>query len=106
MFCRNVKNDLSAYLQGELKPAAASSVRAHLEKCAACRTELEKIQHGIQIAERLPVLPAPEELWQSVDEQIRKRHAQLGLPPKRNLLFTFALPCAAVILIAFLVWFF
>jgi hypothetical protein len=106
MFCRNVRNSLSAYLQRELEPDATSSIQAHLEKCASCRRELETIQEGIRMAERLPLLSAPEELWQSVEEQIRKRQVQKEPSPKRSLMPRFAIACAILLLTGFLIWFF
>lgn len=106
MFCRNVRNNLSAYLQGELEPGTASSIEAHLAKCPSCRKELEKIQDGIRMAERLQLLAAPEELWQSIGEQIRQ-HKVLAEPVlKRSLVPRFALALGVVILIAVLIWFF
>jgi hypothetical protein len=106
MFCRNVRNNLSAFLQKELEPGATDSIQAHLDKCLSCRRELETIQDGIRMAERLPLVAAPQELWQSVEEQIRKRQVPSQPQPKRNLIPAIALTCAIVILAGFLIWFF
>jgi len=106
MFCRNVKKDLSAYHQGELKPGTANSIEAHLAKCSDCRKELETIQEGIRLAERLRLVPAPDELWQSVEEQIRRQKIPVESKPERSLVPAFALTLGIVILIATLFWFF
>ncbi len=106
MFCRNVKNDLSAYHQGELAPRSAGSIEAHLKKCPSCRKELETIQEGIRMAKHLQLVAAPDELWQSVEEQIRKHRGQAEPMPHRSLVPGFALAAGIVILIATLFWFF
>ena len=106
MFCRNVKGNLSAYLQNELEQGGANSIRAHLESCPSCRRELEKIQEGIRMAERLQIVAAPQELWRSVEAQMRKHQIQAESLPKRRPVSIFAVSFAIVILGAFLIWFF
>ncbi len=105
MFCRNVRNNLSAYLQGELEPGKASSIESHLVKCPSCRKESETIQEGIRMAERLPLVAAPEELWQTIEEQLRKHKVQVEPVPKRSLVPAFGLALGIVILMAILFWF-
>ena len=41
MQCRKVKDQLSAFLDGELPPREAEAVKAHLDVCDKCRTERE-----------------------------------------------------------------
>ena len=38
--CDEVRLDFHSYLMGELTPAAAQEVRAHVDSCAGCRAEL------------------------------------------------------------------
>lgn len=57
--CRKMRESLSAYLEGDLDPAAAAATRAHLEGCAACRAELELERLTIGAFRRLPDLPPP-----------------------------------------------
>jgi Protein of unknown function (DUF1326)/Putative zinc-finger len=106
MFCRNVRNNLSAYLQGELVTSTASSIEVHLAKCPTCRKELETIEEGIRMAEGLPLVAPPQELWQSIEDQIQKHKVQKKPVPNRSLIPRFALASAILILIAVLVWFF
>ena len=105
MFCRNVRNNLSAYLQGELTPGRAISIETHLAKCSSCRSELEAIQNGIRMAERLKPVPPPQELWQSIEEQIRKSKVQKEARARRRHVPAFALAFSLIILIAVSIWF-
>ena len=41
MECEGIKESLSAFLDGELTEEESSAVRAHLERCADCRKEIE-----------------------------------------------------------------
>ena len=58
------------------------------------------------MAERLPLVPAPDQLWHAVEEQIRRQKIPVESMPKRNLVPAFALAAGIVILIATLFWFF
>ena len=106
MFCRSVRNDLSAYLQNELEPGRARLVELHLKQCSVCRAELQKIQEGIQAAERLNIEVAPEDLWLSVEQQIQRRQLQREAAPKRAFAGRLALACGVVIFVALLIWYF
>jgi hypothetical protein len=106
MLCRNVRNNLSAYLQRELAPGTANSVETHLAKCPSCRRELKTIKDGIRRAEQLKLLPAPDELWQSIEEQIRKGKVQEEERPRRSLIPAFGLAFSVMILIVASIWFF
>ena len=46
MFARHYRRHLSAYAHGELSPAEAARVAAHLDACAACRTEFFRVCSG------------------------------------------------------------
>jgi Protein of unknown function (DUF1326)/Putative zinc-finger len=104
MFCRSVRKKLSAFLQGELESRAAHSIEAHLAKCSDCRNELEIIQHGIQMAERLPVVTAPEDLWQSVEERIPKQKEGVEPRLKGRLISRFALAFSIFAVISLFIW--
>lgn len=65
--CRDVRADLSAYLDVDLDIGRASdldiglsdAIRAHLETCAGCRSELEQLRLTADALRRLPELPPP-----------------------------------------------
>lgn len=105
MFAKHYKKHLSAYAHGELASEEAARVTAHLQSCAACRTEFEEVRLGIRLAETLPSVSAPANLWDGieaalVEETARQRqHAaqtQPLFPSRRRVL----LPAFAVVLLA------
>lgn len=60
--CDNVRDQLSAYLDGELAENERREVHAHLDGCAACREELAELRSMIDTLRALPRVPAPPEL--------------------------------------------
>ncbi|MFL6332358.1 MAG: zf-HC2 domain-containing protein [Pyrinomonadaceae bacterium] len=72
MFAKHYKKHLSAYAHGELSPEEAARVVAHLQSCQACRTEFEEIKLGIRLAESLPSVKAPPNLWDAIESALVK----------------------------------
>ena len=70
MFSKHVTKDISAYCHGELSPEAARQFAEHIIACAECRGEFEEIKRGIKLAEQLPQLEAPEELWAGIEARL------------------------------------
>lgn len=66
MFSHHVNKDLSAYCNGELPPAETTRVAEHLIACQRCRSEYESVKFGVALAERLPLVSAPDDLWKRV----------------------------------------
>jgi hypothetical protein len=105
MFARHYKKHLSAYAHGELSPEEAARVAAHLQACAACRSELEEIKLGIRLAETLPLAAAPPSIWDDIEAALvkeesreRRRTSQIQtlFPSRRR---AFALTFAAVLFV-------
>jgi anti-sigma factor RsiW len=72
MFGKHYKKHLSAYAHGELTPDEAARVAAHLERCAACRSEFEEVRLGLRLAESLPSVAAPANLWDGIEAALAK----------------------------------
>jgi len=72
MPCNDVRERLSADLDGELSPIEARAVAEHLSSCAACQGERDRLI-GVRAAvrEQLPVLKAPDVLRARVTKSIR-----------------------------------
>jgi mycothiol system anti-sigma-R factor len=60
--CREVDDRLGAYLDGELEPAASTSVRDHADTCAACRQRLANLESIGRMVRRAPYYQAPDGL--------------------------------------------
>jgi anti-sigma factor RsiW len=76
MNCLEVRDSLSAWLDGELAPEVQALVDRHLESCAGCRRELAQLQALDQALGALET-PAPAGL----PERVR---ARLWRPPRRR----------------------
>ncbi len=58
MICKNLKNRLSAYLDGELDARTSSQIALHLEECSSCKFEFERLQKLNMFLEAEQPLPA------------------------------------------------
>ena len=62
MDCREVEHLLDAYLDRELEPAVSTSVRDHVEACAACRERLTNMESLSRSIRRAPYYQMPDAL--------------------------------------------
>jgi anti-sigma factor RsiW len=53
MSCK-LEEELTAYVDGELDPSSARTVRAHLAGCADCRATEALLRHTVQVLAALP----------------------------------------------------
>ena len=67
MFTKHVGKELSAYCNNELALEESRRVREHLLGCQRCRTEYEEIKLGVDFAQQLPLVSAPESLWNELE---------------------------------------
>lgn len=51
--CQRTRKNLAAFLGGELEEGEKARVRAHLEDCSPCRTEISKVREIVEGAEYL-----------------------------------------------------
>ncbi|MCW3052725.1 MAG: hypothetical protein JWN14_1895 [Chthonomonadales bacterium] len=65
-----IRQQLVAYAMGELKPGQVPRMEAHLQTCAACRQEVAAIRAGIALAQDLPLLKAPDDLWERLEPKL------------------------------------
>lgn len=71
--------ELTALLDGALPPERAARVERHLEGCAACRAELERLASAVATLRRLPPPPSPSPLFAT---RLSARLAREGRPPR------------------------
>jgi hypothetical protein len=79
-----IRHKLAAYALGELNPAQAQRIEAHLQACVACRQEVEAIRVGIARVQELPRLKAPDDLWQRLEPKLETT-VQIGRSAVRDL---------------------
>jgi hypothetical protein len=63
----HVKHLLSAYCHGQLSPDESCWVARHVRECARCRIEYERIRLGVDLAENIGTVAAPESLWSEIE---------------------------------------
>ena len=106
MFSKHVTKDLSAYCHGELSNEESKQFAEHLISCSKCRKEFEEIKLGIKLAEQLPQLSAPDDLWTELEPLLDKQtRGELRAVPKRRPFIVawqtqFAAIAAVVLLVA------
>lgn len=70
MTCRDIEQQLTAYLDGELADDRGSAIRGHLRSCAACRqiaADESALRDGLR---DLPPVDPPASLWANVQAQL------------------------------------
>jgi hypothetical protein len=70
MFTEHVIKKLSAYCNGELAEAESRRVAEHLLKCERCHKAYDGIRLGVRLAEQLPTLSAPAEMWGDIEAML------------------------------------
>lgn len=70
MTCDDVRERLTAYLDGDLDPDRGTVVRGHLRTCDACRRVAEQesaLRDGLR---SLPTLDPPSAMWAAIQSQL------------------------------------
>jgi anti-sigma factor RsiW len=71
---------LSAYLDGELTPADRRALERHLEGCAACRADTERLGRVKEWAATYAGTAPSPSVWRGVRDEIRRREGPAALP--------------------------
>jgi predicted anti-sigma-YlaC factor YlaD len=112
MFNRHVSKHLSAYCHGELDGKESRRVSEHLLRCGRCRRGYDDIKLAVRLAERLPQVSAPDQLWGEIEALLdRQSRAAAARPVGAGSIFGWyklaAASAALVVLIAFgSLWFY
>jgi len=84
MNCRATRRRLPAYLGGELAPARVAGVRAHLERCPACRAEHHRFEQALGALRRAAQVPVtecdPEPIWRAIRGKLPGRDLSRPVP--------------------------
>ena len=98
MFSKHVKEQLSAYCHDDLDAKASRQVAEHLIACRSCRAEFEEIKAGVKLAEHLPLVKAPDSLWNDLesrlDRQVSKQEESIKSPRSFRERFYYPIPAA------------
>jgi anti-sigma factor RsiW len=82
MSATHPETNLIPYLRGELSGRERARTAAHLDGCAACRTQAEALARTLQlIAQQVEELPTPE--WAAYRTELRRKLAARETPTRR-----------------------
>lgn len=70
------REDLSAYLDGQLAPRERARVEKHLKACAQCRAELETLRHTVALLRMVPTVKPPRSFLLPAGELSRQPSAR------------------------------
>lgn len=110
MDCRSCRDDLTAYLDGELEPARVHQVEAHMQGCSSCRAELESLEKASRlVAAHLPEIEPGPDAWDRVAARIAadgagRRQARILPFPKLRPWITAAAALAASLILGVGLW--
>lgn len=88
---RHLGDALSAWLDGELAPAARREAEGHLQACAGCQEEMEEIRQARAAVRSLPVRVPPPDLLGGLVTPLRARE------PRRRAAWALAAAAAAAV---------
>src|SRR5437867_4116028 len=78
MFTKHISRELAAYIDGELASQKAQQAELHMEQCARCRAECDRVKFGMAVLAEVPLVEAPEAVWASIEaafQETRSRQA-------------------------------
>ena len=76
MGCQDVRNQLSAYLEGELEVAPRRAVEDHVRQCVRCQGELVLLQRTIALLRGLDEVEVPPSLSTAIQAGVRPRRGR------------------------------
>ena len=88
--CVEIRRNFSDYLDGDCDRATFRSIRFHLEYCASCRQELERMEMMVSDLRSLPTRRVPEDLSLRLRVQL-SRHLHQNLFEKLRMFLDNAL---------------
>ncbi len=82
MQCHEIRDLLSAHLDGALKPSDSVLVASHLEACSDCSRELENLRMVVSLLQTMPEISPPADF--RINLRKRLEAATPSLPSKRK----------------------
>lgn len=107
---KHYKNELSAYVNGEMSDTERETVAGHLAACDECSREHDAIKCGASLAANLRQADAPDSLWREIEERLVGAPVrQIGLIPQASFFsvrkgFAFAAALIAVSVLSAIVF--
>jgi len=100
MFAKHVSSLTSAYCHDELSPEQSRRVAEHLISCRNCRGEFEEVKFGARLAAQLPLIEAPDSLWDGLESALDRAGRTPQTLPRRRILSIRVQPRLALVSLA------
>jgi hypothetical protein len=71
MRCHELREQLSAYIDGMLDSSLVEQVEEHIASCAECRTEYEDLKAAVEMVRELPEVVPPPEFHANLRQRLR-----------------------------------
>lgn len=79
MRCRDVREELVAYIDEELSPMGMRAIEAHLAQCHECTAEYKRMKQTIEWTRQVEKIEPQAGWWEKLQEQIRVEESKLDL---------------------------
>ncbi|NPV69283.1 MAG: DUF4349 domain-containing protein [Firmicutes bacterium] len=79
MRCEELRELLSAYLDGELNPEEAAAVESHLDTCPACAPEFADLRRTVELCHAVGEVDMPENFHSELMRKIEAKQARSGI---------------------------
>jgi hypothetical protein len=93
---KHVDHVIADYCDGRLTADKAARVESHLNDCQACRAAVEDFRFASSLVAQLPIVPAPDSLWPSIEAGVAAPSLEKG----GSLLYAGRLALAAMAVLA------
>ena len=70
MECNNVREELVAYIDGELSSTEINTIEAHLANCKECAAEHNKLTTTIESTRKVGNIQPAQDWWETLQERL------------------------------------
>ena len=98
--CSKYRDDLSAYIDGELTWDEREAIEEHIASCPACASELAALKHTQELCQQIEDVPTPSDLTSSIMTKVREQRNQQIHQRRR---WYYPLGAVAAVLLVFMV---
>ena len=80
MECNNVREELVAYIDGELSSMEVQTIEAHLADCKECTAERDKLKATIESTHKVGDIQPAQNWWETLQERLYAPDSDLVSP--------------------------
>jgi len=79
MKCNDVREELIAYIDGELSSMGMCAIEAHLAECPGCTTEWEGLRKMTEWTHQMELIPPSLDWWEKLEERLEQLDTEPSL---------------------------